>query len=339
MKRFAYGMLAGMTALFGGLAMAYAAVALIWPGSLPAPAIGRLVHIDEKLRYLRSNPDLDPRILAVGSSIAWRQLDGAAFEKMAGGPGHFLNGGTAALKIHQTRDFLDFYLAHYRNVRTVLLLTNQIDFSDCTEEPARMVDHDAAAGYAFDEWPAVYFYVRFFSPQRYVQTTWTLAGRREPFLGDLYMDRYGSSPLEVPDSMQRGLRYKPVETDPACFDSLLDISHKLAARDVRLVVIFPPAHPDFRETYPEVGRWQARTAHRLADAIRKDKARVISLYDDPRFPADAFFDAYHLEWPAVRRLSALLAAAIQKPDTGGPTPDRDRSEPTQTSQEPGRLGQ
>jgi hypothetical protein len=335
-------MLAGMAALFGGLAMAYAAVAFLWPNSLPAPAIGRLVHIDEKLRYLRENPDLDPRVLAVGSSITWRQLDGAAFEKLAGGPRRFLNGGTAALNIHQTRDLLDFYLEHYPNVQTVLVLTNQIDFSDCTEEPERMVDHEAAADYAFRHWPTAYFYVRFFSPQRYVSTAWTIAARRQPFLGDLFMDAYASGPLMVPESMKRGLRYRPVETDPACYDALVDLSRALAARDVRLVVVFPPAHPEFRRSYPAVAEWLGRTVQRLKGATKAEHTRIISLYDDPRFPGHAFYDAYHLEWPAVQRLSALLAAAMERPDAAVPAPDNnrlDRSEHMQTSQEPGRLGQ
>src|SRR3546814_18566499 len=78
-----------------GLATAYAAFATVWPESLPAPAISRLVQIDEKLRFLRQHPGLDPEVLAVGSSITWRQIDGDAFStSVDGDDGRFLNGGT-----------------------------------------------------------------------------------------------------------------------------------------------------------------------------------------------------------------------------------------------------
>ena len=69
MKRFALGIAAGAVAVFGGLATAYGALKTVWPESLPAPAISRLVQIDEKLRFLRRHPEIDPKILAVGSSI------------------------------------------------------------------------------------------------------------------------------------------------------------------------------------------------------------------------------------------------------------------------------
>src|SRR5690606_30016966 len=224
---------------------------------------------------------------------------------LADGPNHFFNGGTGALKIHHTRDLLGFYLENFSSVRTVLVLTNQIDFSDCTDEPARMVDHEAAADYAFHRWPAAYFYFRFFSPQRYARTALTLAGRREPYRGDLFLDAYGSGPLIVPDSMQRGLRYRPVETDPACEAALVELSRSLAARNIQLIVVFPPAHPEFRRSYPQVGLWVERTVGRLVAKVAPD-TRVISLYGEPGYgPAD-YFDAYHLEWPAVQRFSAEL---------------------------------
>jgi len=318
MKRFAFGMIAGVVTFFAGLTAGYVTVAIAWPASLPAPAIGRLELIDEKLRFIRERPWLDPRILAVGSSITWRQLDGAAFGKAAGGRSPFFNGGTGALKSHQTADLLDFYLDHFRHVSTVLVLTNQEDFSDCTQLPAALLDHGAAASYAFDGWPAAYFYFRYFSPQRYLRAAWTLADKRKPFVGDSYLDAYGSGPMIVPPSMQRGLRYRPVDPDPACTADLIALSHRMAARKIRLVVVFPPMHPDYRRAYPEVAAWTARTIAQLAAATAVDKTTIVPLYDDPRFVAEDFFDAYHLQWPAVRRLSAIVASIMEQPGGQGP---------------------
>ena len=49
-------MFAGFATFVAGLIAGYVTVAIVWPGNLPAPAIGRLVHIDEKLRFIRRHP-------------------------------------------------------------------------------------------------------------------------------------------------------------------------------------------------------------------------------------------------------------------------------------------
>lgn len=327
MKRFAYGMIAGFATFIAGLLAGYGTLAVGWPSSMPAPAISRLVHLDEKLRFLRERPRLDPRILAVGSSITWRLLDGAAFASAAHGRLNFLNGATGALKIHQTADLLGFYLAHFHHVETVLILTNQEDFSDCTQEPAAMFDHRGAAEYVFGDWPSVYFYFRYFSPQRYLRTASTLASRRQPLQGDLYLDSYGSGPVIVPASKQRGLRYKPVDPDPTCTKDLVALSHQLAARKLHLVVVFPPIHPDYRKKYPQVIAWTRRTVAQLTAATAADNTQVVPLYDDPRFAAEDFYDAYHLQWPGAQRLSAIIAAAMTEANPGKPAADRDLAAP------------
>ena len=66
MKRFAIGFAAGAFAVYGGFAAAYAALSTVWPERLPAPAISRLETLDEKLRFIRERPSLEPRLLAVG---------------------------------------------------------------------------------------------------------------------------------------------------------------------------------------------------------------------------------------------------------------------------------
>jgi hypothetical protein len=313
-------MIAGLVTFLAGLVAGYVTVAIAWPANLPAPAIARLVHLDEKLRFIRRHPGLDPIVLAVGSSITWRQLDGAAFGRQPDGQPVLFNGATGALKIHQTADLTAFYLPHFPKVKTVLVMTNQEDFSDCTNEPAAMLDHDSAAAYAFDDWPAVYFYFRFFSPQRYVRTAWMLGELRRPLIGDLYLDSYGSGPLSVPESMKRGLRYKPVDTDPSCLRALVELSHRLTRRKLRLVVVFPPVHPAYRRAHPSFDRWTENTVRRLAAETAGDRTLIMPLYDYPGFTTNDFIDAYHLQWPAVRRLSPIIANALA--DTGDEAGDR-----------------
>ena len=308
MRGFAFGIIAGIAAVFGTIAAAFVALSMASPASLPAPALTIMVHMDEKLRFMRRHPTIDPHVLVVGSSIAWRQVAGAAFEKRTG-RGHFLNGGTANLKIHQSRDLIDFYLANYDKVQTIIFMTGLPDFDDCSKTPADILYENDAAAYAFDHWPTVYFYFRYFAPQRYVNTAMTLAERTRPLTGDLYLDRYGSGPLQVPDSMKRGLRYGAIDPDPACIDAFVALSHSLAERKVHLVVIFPPINPDYLASYPETAKWTRETASTLAERTNTDGTEVITMFDAAFAPAD-FYDAFHLQWPAVQRLSTQLVASV-----------------------------
>src|SRR3546814_17453906 len=103
------------------------------PQSPPAPPITRCTARYEKLRFLRLHPGYDPAILAIGSSVAWRQLHGPAFDAVAGRDHAFLNGATVHLQTHQSRAMLDFYLAPYRNVR------HEIGRASCRERGLQYV--------------------------------------------------------------------------------------------------------------------------------------------------------------------------------------------------------
>ncbi len=313
LKHFGIGILAGFGALVGGLTAVGVAVAHFAPGNMPAPAISTLVHMDEKLRFIRERPALDPTILAVGSSVTWRQTAGGAFDAVAGTAGSFLNGGTAFLQIHQTRAMARFYLNHFQNVRTLLVMTSLADFGDCTTQPEYLVAQEDAARYAFDNWPAPYFYFRYVSPQRYVRTAMTLAERRTPLTGDLYLDSYGSGPLQVPDTMKRGLRYDKIARDPACIAALDGLVADTEARGIRLVLVFAPIHPEYRALYRADITWLEGVASRVAAAGKRGekKAIVLDMIREPSFAESDFFDAFHLQWNAVKVLSERIAVSLK----------------------------
>lgn len=313
MTRFGCGILAGVSAVAGGLAAVYFLVALVWPQNLPAPAISRLIHIDEKLRFIREHPQLDPRIIAVGSSITWRQLDGAAIEAVAGGPGTFFNGATAFLKIHQTRALTRFYLDHFDNVEAVLLLAGLPDFSDCSDEPAGLFDPQDASRYAFLNWPPLFFYFRYFSPQRYLTAAINLDERRIPFAGDLFLDAYSSGPLRIPVGPKSGLRYASFRTDPACLETLDKMADELASQGIALKVVIPPANPEYWRAYPEMQAAMGRIDAHLHARLRGRGAQVMSLYGDSRFASGEFVDAFHLQWPSAQRLTRLIADSLDYP--------------------------
>lgn len=312
LKLFGIGILAGFVALVGGLTAVGVAIARFAPENMPAPAISSLVHMDEKLRFIRERPALDPTILAVGSSVTWRQVAGGAFDAVAGGGG-FLNGGTALLQVHQTRTMARFYLDHFSNVRTLLVLISLPDFSDCTIQPERLVALEDADRYAFGDWPAPYFYFRYVSPQRYLRTAMTLPERRTPLTGDLYLDAHGSGPLQVSDTMKRGLRYGKIAHDPACIAALDGLIADTNARGVQLVLVFAPIHPDYRMRYPADTAWLSGVASRVAAAVKRGgkKTTVLDMIRDQTFAGQDFFDAFHLQWNAVKVLSERIVGALR----------------------------
>jgi hypothetical protein len=309
LKAFSFGIAAGFAAAFAGIASVFGAIGAVWPDRLPPPAISRLAVIDEKLRFLRDRPELDPEILAVGSSITWRQLSGAEFER--GGSVRFLNAGMVKLKTHQTAAMAEFFLDRYRRVGDLVTLVSLPDFEDCSDDATVMFDPGDALRYAFDRWPESYFYLRYFDLHRYVRTAQTLAEKRVPLTGELYIDDYGSGPIQISREIDLGLRYADIAPDAKCTAALIALVQKAAARDVDVTIVFSPVHPHYRTLYPGSVQAMEQLVAEVRSGASAYGAKVISLFDDPRFVAHDFYDAFHLQWDAVDDLSRVVADALQ----------------------------
>lgn len=310
MRHYLYGLAAGLLGTLLLLAGGIQALSLVAPQHMPAPAISRLDHLDEKLHFLRGHPGLDPRVLAVGSSITWRQFDGAAFAHLAGGGSHVLNGGTAFLKTHQTRFVTDFYLDHFRNVRTLVQVTNVPDFRRCHSEPAEMFDPEDAAAYAFGREPALLFYLRYFAPMRYLRTLRDLPAQRRLGSGELALDDYGAGPIGgTPGTTQkaRGLFYGRIAVERDCVEPLVDLARQAAGRGIRYVVVFAPVHPGYFQRYPDMREETLALAAALRQRLTPLGGLVLEMQEAPGYAPADFYDAFHLHWPAVRRFSAEVA--------------------------------
>jgi hypothetical protein len=309
---FASGLALGFCLVFAMLPISYLTARLIWPSHIPAPAISNYAAIDEKLRFIRERPDIDPHILAVGSSIAWRQITGPAFAKIAGGDTRFLNGGVVHLQVHQTHATSRFYLDHFDAVQAVVLATSLNDFQDCTAEPEYLMNEEQAADYAFKRYPELLFYVLNFSPQRYLRSGLTLPERKTPFYGDLYIDRYGAGPVILTDGVDLGLRYGDRSVDPACVTALGAFARDMRARGVALVVAFAPVHPDYWTKFPESLSKTRQIIRGVEREAGGDGTLIVDMHDDGRFGAKDFYDAFHLMAPGADRLSALIASRLEE---------------------------
>ncbi|MET0430180.1 MAG: hypothetical protein ABW026_16995 [Microvirga sp.] len=298
--------------LAGGCVLTLAALAggfgiLAWSDRLAAPPITKIEHLDEKLRFLRNHREIDPSLVVVGSSMAWRQFDGAPFAAQLG-EGHVLNGATAFLKVHQTRFLTNFYMDHFPRIKTIMLMLGPPDFQDCTKIPAELFDTDDASGYVFEQDSPATFYMRYFSAAHYLRRARDYEAREVPMIGDLFMDGYGSGPVQRPAAMKKGLRYGRLVFDGACTDALMKLLPEITARGIRPVVVFSPVNPEFRRRYPgTMRRLQAVIAR-----VRKEADPTIEILDtsESDFRSPEYFDAVHLQWAAVQRYSRQLARLV-----------------------------
>ena len=305
MRSYWFGNVAGVVAILGVMAGVIAYLSHI--DRMPAPAMTLVQHLDEKLRYLRDHPELTPELVAVGSSIAWRQLDGRPFAERLG-EGHVLNGASAFLQVHQTRFLTNFYADNLPQLQTVMVMLGPTDFKDCSSVSAELFNSDDASGYAFQRHASLIYYLKYFAPLTYLRRITTLQRKRAPLTGEMWMDEYGSGPMQWTESMMRGLRYGAITLDKHCADALHHLVSDLITRGIRPVVIFPPIHPEYRQLFPQTITDLKAVAEELRVST-SGKVQIIDIIEDSSRPED-FFDAVHLQWSAVRQLSQTLTDAV-----------------------------
>jgi hypothetical protein len=305
MRRYWVGNVAGAVACLGVIAGAIAYLSHV--KRMPAPAMTLVQHLDEKLRYLRDHPEFTPELVAVGSSIAWRQLDGSPLAERLG-KGHVLNGASAFLKVHQTRFLANFYADHFPRLQTVLVMLGPTDFRDCSTVPAELFNSDDAGGYVFQRHASLIYYLKYFAPLTYLRRSISLRRKQIPLRGELWIDEYGSGPMQWTESMMQGLRYGAITMDKHCVDALRYLVSDLTTKGIQPVVIFPPIHPEYRQLFPQTISDLKSIVEELRNSTNR-KVQIIDAIEDPFGPKD-FFDAIHLQWAAVKTFSRTLTDAI-----------------------------
>jgi hypothetical protein len=301
--RYLAWMAAGALGLLVAYAAAVAALARWAPGRLAPPPIVNELSFDQKLRLLRERRDLDPELLAVGSSMTARNLDMAALAEGRLEPRAAFNGAVMNLTLNQTLFLAEFYLERFRNVRLLLLQTAPFDFRDCTNRPDAFFDRAAAARLAFSDSSLVGFYLSHFDPLGVARRTATGA--------TLPMDGFGYYPVPVSErqAQDRGLRYGVEPLDPACFEALRELAELARRRGAMLVVSLNPVNPAFLEL-PGADAFIEEFRARVARALAGSGAHLIDAGALLPLGVDDFYDAYHLNLPAAAELARRLGAAL-----------------------------
>lgn len=277
-------------------------------GRLPPPPVTGTACIDAKLDWLRTMPDrLDAGLVAVGSSVTWRNLDFSvlsADEREA--LGGVVNAAPCYLQANQTRFLVDVLTSIRGSAHTVLTVVAPRDFEHCSSSPAAFTERRLLARYLDGRVPATWLHFRNFRPYDFLRTAYYLPEWREM----LRFDPYGAGPLEkpLPDMWQW-----PVSVEPRCFSELTAMARDLAARDIRLVVVL----------FPQMQAWIDH--HRLDAVVRtfREAARE-ALVDTDAVLIDAhagyaaqeedFADPMHWIWPSAAPFTRWIFDELTRAD-------------------------
>ena len=299
------------------------AVALFWlallaldrTDNLPPPAFSNSICVDEKLSFLRDHPIDSPNLLVVGSSVAWRHVDGHAL--VNGIPGvKPMNGAFCGLFANQSVYVGNWLLDRMPDITHVVMIADPQDFAGCWRVPDAVFDRNDADAYVYDRASPWGYYMRYFSPRSLARNALDIKAKRAGLIewDLLVFNRYGDGPL--PTSERRSLLYgKPEALDRNCFAALRALGERLEAEGRRFTMVSTPLHPQWKQLYDPDGSFLADFDKRILDSLGSTGS-YWNADKDWQPPEDAFVDAVHMRWSAAQQFSSALAEQLSSASAG-----------------------
>jgi hypothetical protein len=303
-RRFVFGFFAFM--LCGVLSYSTGLAILDRIGMLPPPPLTATLCIDEKFKFLAERGDLqDVDLLAVGSSVTWRNLEMSAFEK-AGLARRPLNAAPCYLHVSEIVSYTAFLLERMPNVKTVVSVMAPRDFAQCSEAREDFFSHRVAGSYVFGGLPPFHIYLANRSQAKFMRDVLQIGRMRsDPFSQfTMVMDSYGSGPLRKVSTFLP----KPVLADK-CFDALRELESTVAAAGAVLILATFPLQPEWHALYDPDGSLVESFEKRVLTSLRLPSTAFIG---GARTSTGSLLhaDAVHFTWDAAVEYSAQLAAKI-----------------------------
>lgn len=300
------GMAGALAAYYGALFM------LQSTGNLPPPAFSNSLCFDEKLSFMRALPAGSPNLLVIGSSVAWRNFDGATVASALKGINP-MNGAFCAQYVNQSVFIANWLLDRQPTVRQVLLIASPRDFTECSSHPEAVFNRKDADDFVYagaSQWP---YYLRYFSPFSLIDNARRVKDRRanRVELDPLVFTAYGDGPLDTANS-HPGLGYgRPAPLDPVCFQALESLAQRLQKEGRQFTVVSSPLHPDWKAREDASGVFINDFDARLVKALKTTDARYWNADTEWKTAHTSFTDAMHLRWSAAQEFSAALAKQLQ----------------------------
>lgn len=319
-------------ALCGSLALLCGALLLLdAAGRLPPPYLSGRWELDLTLRQWRRDPPGPWDLLFAGSSVAFYGVDGRVVAAGLGPGVRFRNIGVLGAKVHQSRFWLGFVLDRHPEVREVVFMSTVLDFEACPPATARLFDPVEVRDYLAGRWPELVHYLRHLDIVRLARDVveWPRRTALGPDrLETVRLEPRGGQLLDVPrervpEKIVRGVFPDP---DPRCYAALEGLLRDLARRGVRVRFVLTPMRPGYLAEHDPDGRRLAAHRARLEAILAAAGVPLHDLHADLALPEEAFFDAYHLRAPWVRRQSEVLVRLLLE-DPGGTLTARATAEP------------
>ena len=294
-----------------------AAIALFWLAllalerteNLPPPAFSNSICVDEKLSFLRDHPIESPNLLVLGSSVAWRHVDGHALVNAIPDVKP-MNGAFCGLFANQSVYVGNWLLDRMPDIKHVVMIADPQDFAGCWRVPDAVFDRNDADAYVYDRASPWGYYMRYFSPRSLARNALDIKAKRAGLIewDLLVFNRYGDGPL--PTDKTRSLLYgQPEALDRNCFAALRALGKRLEAEGRQFTMVSTPLHPQWKQRYDPDGSFLADFDKRILDSLGSTGS-YWNADKDWQPPADAFVDAVHMRWSAAQQFSSALAEQL-----------------------------
>jgi len=286
-------------------------------GRLPPPAFSGRWDVDRKLQDLRAGRPERIDLLLLGSSTTFYGVDGGLLGRLLPDRPAVFHASSPGLKVHQTLFLARFYLDRFPEVRRAVMVSTPLDFERCAPGEARLFPPQEVARYLAGRGAELLWQLRRPDPGAVWRALGGGAAAAMPLrrLDLPVLDPYGGQlvdppPEAVPEAVRRGVFPDP---DPRCYRALAELAGELAARGVVFLFAQAPLRPSYLAAYDAGGARLARHLARVRAIVEERGGRVLDLHRLLALPEEAFFDAYHIRAPFVRRQTEALAAALAAP--------------------------
>jgi hypothetical protein len=297
----------------GSVFLFYAGIAMLRVvDRLPPPPVSGTWCIDSRFAWLKNHPDwTTARLIAVGSSATWRNLDFAAIpastRRESGG---VVNLAPCFLRLNQIRYMTEFFVDREPGPKIVLTVLAPRDLEGCSRIPTSFFDRDVGRRYirgAANDWWLYFRNMRVASFFTHVIN----ADERRP---ELEYDAFGSGPLTraVPES---GRAFAP---EAGCYSELSRLARALEQKDIQLIVVTFPVMPSWADRFDAAGTTRAKFVAGIERALTGTKAIFVDGMSGWTAPDAAFTDPVHLQWPETAAFTRFVWAAARQRGAGLP---------------------
>jgi hypothetical protein len=226
---------------------------------LPPPPVSGTWCIDGRLTWLRDNPDWkDASLIAVGSSVTWRNLDFSVVSSKAK-ERRVVNAAPCFVTVNQTRYLTEFLLPRASKLETVMMVLAPRDFQGCSRNPTAFFDADLVDQFLSGKVNKAWLRFRNFR----LKDVFLFAIYADERRSELQYDEFGSGPLvtKVPDT---GYPFAP---EPSCYSELTRLATYLESRGIQFIAVTFPVMGRWADRYDQDGTTQARFKSGVESAL------------------------------------------------------------------------